>query len=870
MTSLSIAHPHVVNNNSKGTSLKRYAGKIASSALLSVAIFPLHGKKYPEHDSMHHNAQGKPSWKETLKQEHYRPGVYLPNGWDHATGMYLFPVGNSDIQFIDLDFRDYRAEELLNIVGDTYIVDNDNGTGHARGFHVGIRCSTPIPEFKGIDVRRTGVDKGIVGPGSEYYTDLDSDGKHTGRYYHVPGRTYQWNEVEPAVMTNEQTAAILAWCTKYGSFPAAPVTGTLFQPTEQDIANFTANIRRLSPHRADDRSLWIDVCYYIKLALGDAGFDLFDEFSQQCPNKYDPADIRKRWDGAKGSGGDRVAFRTVAKLARLDNPISDPSATYADQEVDPASYAVAPVNVETAEPYYGGSDETRRYMLDLLGKDELGDALMLQAIYEGRIAYDAQQGIWYLWAGHRFAQDRLGLIRNLVDRDSGVAGQWRTLADDLETLINQLKEQIQPTLDLDKLDVTELTDDQLKVLPDEVQRLIKELLSCLGNRKAARKRIAALHKVTRSARIVARAAELPGIATDGGSWDQGSMILPVKNGVIDLRTGELASGKPSDRIRTAAPIEWMGIDTIAPRWNQFLGEVFNGNTPLIDYVQRLIGYSISGVSNERILPILYGVGANGKSVLIDVIGALLGDFAKAGSRDLLLDPGGRRAAGSASPHLADLQSRRLVYVSETREGGRLDTSQVKNIVGAETISARPLFGAPISFTPTHVIWLLTNHRPAAPADDTALWDRLALIPFTQRFVEFPDSDNEQKRDPELKQKLLDELPGILAWAVRGCMEWQRVGLCPPDVVKMATQQYREDSDVISIWLAEMCEMGSTYAESPSTLYKAYCDWSENRNERPKNQTNFKEALQKRGVEWSRQKSGFRCVGLKLLTPTAIM
>jgi len=171
----------------------------------------------------------------------------------------------------------------------------------------------------------------------------------------------------------------------------------------------------------------------------------------------------------------------------------------------------------------------------------------------------------------------------------------------------------------------------------------------------------------------------------------------------------------------------------------------------------------------------------------------------------------------------------LCWVNESSEGARLNVSQVKQLTGGGTIVARPMYGDVITFKPQHLLMLVTNHKPRANADDFALWQRLVLIPFNQKFVENPSAPNEHARDTRLAEKLRGEASGILAWLVRGALEWQRIGLNPPASVQNATNAYQADEDDISKFLVEKCVVDSTMTPQPKTrggeLYEAYRLWA---------------------------------------------
>ena len=272
-------------------------------------------------------------------------------------------------------------------------------------------------------------------------------------------------------------------------------------------------------------------------------------------------------------------------------------------------------------------------------------------------------------------------------------------------------------------------------------------------------------------------------------WDTHPWLLACSNGVLDLQTGELRPGKPEDYIKTAVPTDWNGLNAPAPRFEQFLQEIFQDKPAeegeaLIAFLQRLLGYGITGSTAHHVFSILYGEeGRNGKDTLLDLLKEVLGPLVGAVSNDLFVAQDKFRASGAPTPHLCDLQAKRLVWGSETRQGDKLNIAQIKLLSGGGEISTRQLHGRQYSFTPTHKLLLMTNYKPHADARDQAFWSRACLIEFGMRFVTHPHASHERQADPELKEKLKQERGGILAWLVRGCLAWQQQGLAIPPFIE---------------------------------------------------------------------------------------
>lgn len=455
-------------------------------------------------------------------------------------------------------------------------------------------------------------------------------------------------------------------------------------------------------------------------------------------------------------------------------------------------------------------------------RGETGDAELLAALYADRLAYDHAEKQWYLWNGFHWEADRTKQTGNLVSNN--VAAQYIHAAAEKQKNAGDDK---------------------------EAQEKIKELW----------KRAGSLRYRGRINNVLALAASQPALALTGDEWEQNPMLLAVANGIIDLATGHFTPGNPADYIRAAAPTSWQGANATAPRWEQFLQEIFAGDSELIAFIQRLLGYAITGQATEHVLPILWGKGRNGKETLLETLRNVLGDLTAPASKDVLMDS--NRNPGSATPHLYALRPLRLAWVSESKAGAKLNVEQVKWLTGGGTLTARPLHGNPVTFTPRYLLLLITNHKPKADADDYALWKRLLLIPFTQSFVNNPKLENEHKADPYLADKLKAEGPGILAWLVHGCLQWQQKGLNPPPSVRLATEAYQQEEDDLSQFIEECCVVGPDKEVKASDFYKEYKQWAESYGMKPASNTVFGKRMGKRFEK--RLSGGVIYSGIGLLT-----
>jgi putative DNA primase/helicase len=289
-------------------------------------------------------------------------------------------------------------------------------------------------------------------------------------------------------------------------------------------------------------------------------------------------------------------------------------------------------------------------------------------------------------------------------------------------------------------------------------------------------------------------------------------LLNALNGTIDLRTGELRQHDRADLI-TRRVASYYDPLAEAPTWIAFLERVL----PAIElraYEQKVAGIAAIGHNRDEQLHVKHGSGANGKTKFVETIRAALGDYAATAGAELLL-AGPRHSAGQ--PELVRLRGARLLVASETDEGRRLNIATVKALTGGDTIAARLLYANEVvEFVPVFSPWLVTNHRPSIPEQSEAIWRRVKLVPFE---VTIPRNE----RDPMLQGKLLAELPGVLAWIVRGARRYLAEGLDPPDAIEDATESYRDDENAVGRFITERCEIGP-YTEPPSVLYASWKDW----------------------------------------------
>jgi P4 family phage/plasmid primase-like protien len=325
--------------------------------------------------------------------------------------------------------------------------------------------------------------------------------------------------------------------------------------------------------------------------------------------------------------------------------------------------------------------------------------------------------------------------------------------------------------------------------------------------------------------------------------DSNPWLLNCPNGTVDLRTGEIREHRREDYITKLCPTEY---DPDAPSysWDCFLEGVF-ASAPIIDFVQRLCGYALTGDQREQILPILWGEGSNGKSTLLNsLLNAVGPDYAMQAAPDLLMTK-----RGDTHPtDKADLFGKRIVCCIESDEGRRLSEAFVKSLTGGEKVRARRMREDFWEFNPTHTVFLATNYKPEVKGDDHAIWRRLALIPFVMTFWN-PDKGEtgkpELKQDKTLPATLEAEAKGILAWAIRGCREWQLGGLRVPEEVRAATTRYQAEEDKIAMFITDECVLGASCKVRGGQLYGAYKQWADGIGEAPMTMAKFGRRIKKR-------------------------
>jgi putative DNA primase/helicase len=358
--------------------------------------------------------------------------------------------------------------------------------------------------------------------------------------------------------------------------------------------------------------------------------------------------------------------------------------------------------------------------------------------------------------------------------------------------------------------------------------------------------------------MIALAQSEPGIPVVPEELDTHPMLLNCKNGTLDLTTGELREHRREDLLTKMVPVEY-DPNAECPTVDRFIADIFGNDPEMVAYIWRALGYALTGSVKERVMFILWGAkGNNGKTTLLELLADVLSDYSAKVRADTLMIKRG----DSIPNDIARLKGARFVFSSEGEENRRLAEALVKEITGGDTITARFMRAEWFDFKPEFKLFFATNHKPVIRGTDNAIWKRLHLIPFEERFVENPEP-GEHPIDKDLPAKLRAELPGFLARMVRGCMEWQEKGLCPPVKVQAATAEYRAEMDVLADWIAECCVVTPKAKAAPTPLYESYSKWCVAAGETPMNLTSFSLRMQDRGFEAKRVKGKrfYRGIGL---------
>jgi putative DNA primase/helicase len=319
--------------------------------------------------------------------------------------------------------------------------------------------------------------------------------------------------------------------------------------------------------------------------------------------------------------------------------------------------------------------------------------------------------------------------------------------------------------------------------------------------------------------LIEVAAWIPELNIITDSLDTNPWLFNVRNGTIDLKTGEIREPNPDDLITRIANVTY-DPKADCPAWKKFIMEIMDYNTELIHFIQNAAGWAITGDTSEQTMFILFGTGANGKSTFLNTIMNILGDYAIATPTETFM----KKIGDQITNDIARLRGTRFVTTTEAEHGKRLSEPLIKQITGNDRMTARFLYGEFFNFVPTFKIWMATNYKPVIKGTDHGIWRRIKLIPFITRI-------EEERQDKHLEQKLMEEASGILNWLIEGAMRWCKEGLKTPNVIISATAEYRAEMDIIGNFLKECCIQKDGVSIKARELFKCYQEWCNENNER---------------------------------------
>lgn len=426
-------------------------------------------------------------------------------------------------------------------------------------------------------------------------------------------------------------------------------------------------------------------------------------------------------------------------------------------------------------------DSTKEIKKKYYSYDDTGNAARFTDNFKDAVRYSYVRKNWYFYNGKTWVLDQEGKVKSLVD----------------EILTKMKREPVY------------VTDDTPE---EEAKKFLQKHI------KYSRGSNGKTNMLKESQHLLPVSPE---------SFDKDKHLLNVQNGYINLKTGELNDHDKDKFFTKIASIEYTDkIDY--PLWADFLNQIFDGNKELIKYMQRAVGYTLSGSTEEQVMFILYGNGRNGKSVFLDIITEMLGNYTtNIQPQTLMVKP----QSGGANSDIARLQGARLVTTTEPNDGMRFDEGLVKQVTGGDKVTARFLYGDEFDYDPEFKLWMATNHKPIIRGTDDGIWRRMVIVPFT---VQIPDN----KVDKNLKYKLRREMTAILNWAVEGYQEWKRIGLNEPDIIKQQRGDYRLEMDPIEAFIEDCCVRDPASTMQASPLYQAYREWATNNSQYLMNNKKF--------------------------------
>jgi putative DNA primase/helicase len=469
---------------------------------------------------------------------------------------------------------------------------------------------------------------------------------------------------------------------------------------------------------------------------------------------------------------------------------------------------------------------------------EVGDSQLIASVLRGHVVFDHAAGEWHFWNNLHWQADPGANIAHVA---SDVAAYlYRQAYIHFSTEAAKLK-------------------GAAGANPTAAQE--KGIIEADAQRDTCFKRMVAVRRASTIKHVLDLASATMLLGITGKEWDTQAHLLGVDNGVVDLLTGQPVQPSPEQYIRTVAPVPFVAGAT-CPLFEKALLEIFDGDKAKAAFVQRSLGYAMTGECTESYFNIWYGKhGRNAKEFILELSKDALGDkLAGIIEAELLLKAKHNHAANGATEALMVLRGRRVAWASETEEGRTLSTANMKQLSGGHSITGRHNFQGQVQWRRTHTLFFLTNFLPHVPSQELAEWDRIRVLTFPLSFVDDPDPNEpyQRKKDKTLGERIrATELSGILNWLIAGALEWRKSGLGIPSSVTADTKAYKADEDTLGRFFKECCEIEenpkaiakatSKLAVRTTALYSEYKLWFENGNNgRPLGRNTFLDKVKGRG------------------------
>lgn len=498
-----------------------------------------------------------------------------------------------------------------------------------------------------------------------------------------------------------------------------------------------------------------------------------------CGCDTDKMDAIFRQSGLMRDKWDRKQSGTTYGIITLQKAVSGCTQTYNPKQHNDYSISIGDSKIQAVD-----EEKMRAYTFD-----DMGNANRFVDLFGENVRYCYTEKKWYFYNSMRWSVDNLGVILRMADK-----------------CVEAMKAEAKLYLQADE-----------ESGGDMAKNFEKHMKSSRSNKSKK----AMLNEVEH---------HLPILPIQ---MDRYKMALNTPSGIINLKNGDVKAHNPEYYFTKITSVDCAEAAD-CPRWLAFLDDIFAGDKDLIRYIQKAVGYSLTGSTAEQCAFFLYGTGRNGKSTFIDVIRDVFGDYAANIQPETIMVKSSQNSAINSD--IARLKGARLVTSVEPNEGVRLNEGLLKQLTGDDTVTARKLYSEEFEFKPEFKLWMATNHKPIIRGTDTGIWRRIHMIPFD---VQIP----EDKVDKNLTHKLKAEMTGIFKWCIDGCLMWQREGLQMPAAVLKSVREYRREMDVISAFIEDKCTLEGIV--QASTLYAAYVSWADSNNEYCMSNTKFSTELAKR-------------------------